>query len=75
MPNAVHTALLQEDWLASHMKVGTVTVLVGEEQIKAMNESEVRSKIAISKSPKFWKISQTDENKINSWTNSFKGHV
>ena len=30
-PNAVHTALLQGDWLAGHMKAGTVTVLVGEE--------------------------------------------
>ena len=49
-----------------------MTVLAGEEQIKAMNESEVRSKIAILKSPKFWKISKTDEDKINSWMNSFQ---
>ena len=40
-----------------------------------MNESEVRSKIAILKSPKFWKISTIDEDKLNSWTKSFKGRV
>ena len=29
LPNAVHTALLQADWLEGHVKVGTVTVLAG----------------------------------------------
>ena len=50
-------------------------MLAGEEQLQLMNESEVRSKIAILKSPKFWKICQTNEDKLNSWTNSFKGRV
>ena len=50
-------------------------MLAGEEQLKPMNHSEVRSKIASLKSPKFWKISQTNEDKLNSWTNSFKGSV
>ena len=29
LPNAVHTALLQGDWLEGHVKSGTVTVLGG----------------------------------------------
>ena len=44
LPNAVHTALLQGDWLEGHVKSGTVTVLAGEEQLKKMNESK-RSRI------------------------------
>ena len=31
LPNAVHTPLLQGDWLAGHMKAGIVTVLAGED--------------------------------------------
>ena len=31
LPNAVHTALLQGDWLEDHVKAGTVTVLAGEQ--------------------------------------------
>ena len=34
LPNAVHTALLQGDWLAGHVKAGTVTVLVGADQLQ-----------------------------------------
>ena len=30
VPNAVHTALLQDDWLADHVQSGTVTVLSNE---------------------------------------------
>ena len=32
-------------------------------------------KLQFLKSPKFWKISQTNEGNLNSWTNSFKGRV
>ena len=71
----MHTALLQGDWLEGHVKAGTVTVLAGEEQLKSMNDSEVRSKIAILKSPKFWKLDQMNANGSNSWTNFFKGPV
>ena len=72
LPNAVHTALLQGDWLEGHVKAVTMTVLAGEEQLKAMNESEDKNKIAILKCPKFWKVV---EDTTNSWTNSFEGHV
>ena len=34
LPNAVHTALLQGDWLAGHVKAGTVTVLAGQDQLR-----------------------------------------
>ena len=44
LPNSVHTALLQGDWLEGHVKAGTVTVLAGEEKLKEMNESEVKNK-------------------------------
>ena len=30
IPNAIHTALLQDDWLVGHVQSGTVTVLSGE---------------------------------------------
>ena len=46
LPNAVHTALLQGDWLQGHVKSGTVTVLAGQEQLRAMNESEVKTQIS-----------------------------
>ena len=36
LPNAVHTALLQGDWLEGHVKAGTMAVLAGEEQLKRM---------------------------------------
>ena len=72
LPNAVHTALLQGDRLKDHVKVGTVMVLVGEEQLKAMNESEDKNKIAVLKCPKFWKVAR---DATNSWTNSFEGRV
>ena len=72
LPNVVHTALLQGNWLEGDVKAGTVTVLEGEEQLKAMNESEDKNKIAVSKCPKFWKVA---EDATNSWTNSFEGRV
>ena len=53
LPNAVHTALLQGDWLEGHVKAGTMTVLAGEDQLKTMNETEVQNKIAILKCPRF----------------------
>ena len=53
LPNAVHIALLQGDWLEAHVKAGTVTVLAGEEQLKSMDDAKTRNKIAILKSSKF----------------------
>ena len=49
-----------------------MTVLVGEEQLKAMNESEDKNKIAVLKCPKFWRVAG---DATDSWTNSFEGHV
>ena len=72
LPNAVHTALLQGDWLASHVKAGTVTVLAGQAELEQMHETEVRQQIAVLKSPQFWKL-KIDQD--NSRTNSFKGDV
>ena len=40
-----------------------------------MNESEVQNTISILKSPKFWQIKATNDDKVNSWTNSFKGRI
>ena len=57
------------------MQAGTVTVLAGHEQLTEMHASEIKSKISILKSPKFWKISPTQANLANSWTNFFKGRV
>ena len=49
--NAVHTALVQGDWLEGHVKAGTVIVLAGEEQLRQMNETEVQDQIANLKCP------------------------
>ena len=38
LPNVVHTTLLQGDWLASHVKAVTVTVLSSEEDLQKMNK-------------------------------------
>ena len=34
VPNPVHTALLQGDWLADHVQAGTVTMLSNEEDLR-----------------------------------------
>ena len=72
VPNAVHTALLQGNWLAYHVQAGTVTVLSSEEELKKMNDERIQKKIAILKCPRFWR-EQT--NAVNLRTNSLKGHV
>ena len=51
------------------MKIGIVTVLVGEEELTKMNEAEVKWKMSILKCPKFWKM-QTDA--ANSRSNLFE---
>ena len=38
VPNAVHTALLQGDWLEGHVQSGTVTVLSCEEKLNCMQD-------------------------------------
>ena len=47
LPNAVHTALLQGDWLEDHVKSGTVTVLAGTEELSKMNELTMQNTISI----------------------------
>ena len=46
VPNAVHTALLQGDWLQDHVQAGAVSVLSGEEVLKKMNDERIQKKIA-----------------------------
>ena len=75
LPNAVHTILLQGDWLEGHVKADTVTILARAEQLRKMNETEVQDKIAILKCPKFWRVADQTEQGQNSWTNSFKGRA
>ena len=53
VPNAVHTALLQGNWLEDHVKVGTVTVLSSEEELDKLKDERVRSSISVLKAPKF----------------------
>ena len=47
LPNAVHTALLQGDWLAGHVKAGTVTMLAGGRELEQINDAEERRQISI----------------------------
>ena len=62
IPNAVHTALLQGDWLEKYIKVGTVTVLSSEEELHQLKNKRIKSSIYVLKAPKFWKWRDT---KIN----------
>ena len=70
IPKAVHPALLEGNWLADHVKVGTVTVLSSEEELNRLKDERVRSNISMLKAPKFWKW-QND--RINSRANLSKG--
>ena len=51
------------------MKTSTMIVLVGEEELKQMNETEAKRKLSILKCLKFWRSSREAD---NSWTNSFE---
>ena len=70
VPNAVHTALLQGNWLEDHVKVGTVTVLSSEEELDKLKDERFRFSISVLKAPKFWKWQDA---KINSRANLQKG--
>ena len=70
VPNAVHTTLLQGNWLQGHVQTGTVTVLSSEVELEQMKNAEVQKKISILKCPKFWRIKMND--KMNSRANSFR---
>ena len=71
LPNSVHTALLQGDWLSGHVQAGTVTVLAGHDQLKMMADQRMTSQIQVLKQPKFWR----DLKQTNSRANSNKGDV
>ena len=53
--NAVHTALLQGNWMSDHVKSGTVTVLSNEEDLQKMSDEMMQRKISILKCAKFWR--------------------
>ena len=75
LPNSVHTALLQGNWIEGHVKTGTMTVLGGQDQLQAIEDHAVQRQISVLKSPKFWRIAQMYENESISWTKSFKGRA
>ena len=66
VPHAVHTALLQSDWLEKYIKVGTVNILSSEEELYQLKNERITSSISVLKAPKFWKWRDT---KINSRAN------
>ena len=70
VPNAVHTALLQGEWLEYHVKVGTMMVLSSEEELDRLKDERVKSSISVLKAPKFWKW-QSEQ--TNSRANLSKG--
>ena len=75
LPNSVSTALLHGDWIEGHVKAGTVTVLAGQEQLQKMQDEQVQRQISILKSPKFWQINTTNDERSISWTKFFGGRV
>ena len=70
VPSAVHTALLQGDWLENSVKVGTVMMLSSEEELNRLKDERIRSGISVLKAPKFWKWRNET---INSRANLSKG--
>ena len=52
---AVHTALLQGNWLEDYVKVGSVTVLSSEAELDKLKDERIRSSISVLKAPKVWK--------------------
>ena len=54
IPNAVHTALLQGNWLEGHVQSGTVTVLSNEKELKCLRDQRMQKQISILKNPRFW---------------------
>ena len=73
LPNSVSTALLHGDWIEGHVKAGTVTVLAGQEQLQKMQDEHVQRQISILKSPRFWQINTTNDERSISWTKFFGG--
>ena len=72
VPNTIHTALLQGDWLEDHVQPSTVIVLSSDEELQKMNDVEEQTKIVVLKCPKMWRES-TDA--ANLRTNFSKGRV
>ena len=54
IPNAVHTALLQGDWLEGHVQSGIITVLSSAEELKCLQDQRMQRQISVLKNPKFW---------------------
>ena len=62
IPNAVHTALLQGDWLEGHVQSGTVTVLSSAEELKCLQDQRMQKQISILKTPSFWTDTADSQN-------------
>ena len=45
IPNAVHTALLQGDWLEGHVQSGAVTILSDSKELKMMQDRRMQRHI------------------------------
>ena len=58
VPNAVHTTLVQDNLLASHVQSGIVIVLSNEKDLELMREETIQKKISTLKCPKFWRESE-----------------
>ena len=53
VPNAVHTALPQGNWLVDHVHAGAMTMLSNEKHLQKMNKENIEKKLAILKCPRF----------------------
>ena len=66
MPNAIHTALLEGNWLGSEHTICTVRVLSDSTGLKCVQDDQMKNSLAILRTPQFWTA-------INSRTNFAKG--
>ena len=64
LPHAVHTALLQGDWLEGHVKSGSVTVLAGIEDLSQINELMMQNTISVLRCPIFWRDNSISRSKF-----------
>ena len=68
LPGAVHTALLEGEWLSSDHAIGTVKILSNPAELKDVQNDHVRNSLSILKTPKFWTL-------VNSTSNFLNGEV
>ena len=62
------TGVLRGDWIGSHQKIGTVTVLRDDRELEALKSPEIQKSVQVLRRPSFWDYAFSS--KTSSWTSS-----